>query len=91
MSNKLLELLAPVIGLVLKQVLSPLLTGLMTRQPVHGAVTLATLYPVIDAELEPLTDKTDSALDDCAVYTVKKVIEEVAEQFGVELSNVDGD
>jgi len=91
MSNKLLELLAPVIGMVLKQVLTPLLTGLMTRQPVHGAVTLATLYPVIDAELEPLTDKTDTALDDCAVTTVKKVIEDVAEQYGVELSNVDGD
>jgi len=91
MKDKLLELLAPVIGMVLKQVLTPLLTGLMTRQPTHGAVALATLYPIIDAELEPLTEKTDTALDNSALSAVKKVIEDVAKQFGVELSNVDGD
>ncbi|HPG42067.1 MAG TPA: hypothetical protein PLP19_22175 [bacterium] len=91
MVEKLIELLAPIIGLALKQVLTPLLTGMMTREPEHGAVALAAMYPVIDAELEPLTGKTATALDDCAVATLKSVIEDVAEKFGVALANVDGD
>ncbi len=91
MKEQLLNLLAPVIKLALEQVLKPLLQSLMEREPEHGAVALATLYPVVDAELEPLSERSGTDLDDAAVSAVKSVIESVAGEFKVPLANVDED
>jgi len=84
-------MLSPIIGFVLPQILKPLLLGAIQRNPEHGAVILASLYPGIDAELEPLAAKTETPFDDVAVKAVKKVFEDVAEETGVPLSNVDDD
>ena len=91
MKEQLLNLLAPVIKMALKQVLTPLLDSLMQREPEHGAVALATLYPIVDAELEPLTERTGTEFDDAAVDAVKEVIQDVAGSYNVPLSDVDGD
>ena len=91
MNKKILELLAPLIGLALTQVLKPLLIGMIDRNPVHGPVVLASMYPIIDVELEAQVAKTETVLDDSAVAAVKKVFEDVAREKGVPLSNLDED
>jgi len=91
MKEKLIEMLAPIIGFVLPQILKPLLLGAIERNPQHGPVILASLYPGIDAELEPLAAKTDTPFDDVAVAALKKVFEDVAKEKGIPLSNVDED
>ena len=91
MKQQIIEMLAPIIGFVLPQILKPLLLGAIQRNPEHGPVILASLYPGIDAELEPLAADTETPFDDVAVKAIKKVFEDVAQETGVPLSNVDDD
>lgn len=91
MKEQILALLAPVINMALKMVLKPLFQGLIEKEPVHGKVALAALYPIIDAELEPLAKSSETALDDGTVEAIKSVIEDVAAEAGITLSNVDDD
>lgn len=91
MKEKILEILSPLIILVLKQVLKPLLCGLVDRNPVHGKVVLASLYPIVDVELEPLTLDTETPIDDNTIKAIKEVIIDVAREKGIPLSELDGD
>ena len=89
--GNILELLAPVVELVIYNVLKNLLGTFVVSQPLHAKVVLASLYPSVDAELEPLVDATPTKLDNAAVSAIKRAIEEVAADNGITLSNVDGD
>jgi len=89
--NGILELLAPVIRMAVHNVLKNLLSEFVVKNPTHAKVVLASLYPAVDAELEPLVDTTPTELDNAAIAAIKQAIEEVAVENGVQLSNVDAD
>lgn len=84
-------LAAPVINVVVKMVFKPLLNGLVKAQPVHGKVAIAAMYPIVDAELEPLVNGTDNAIDNSTIAAIKDVLEDVAKENNIDLSNVDAD
>ena len=90
MSN-MIELLAPLIEMVIYNVLKNLFTTFVHAQPIHAKVVLASMYPGVDGELEPLIEGTPTKLDDAAVKAIKRAIEDVAAECGLVLSNVDND
>ena len=89
--NNLIELLAPLVEMVIYNVLKNLFTTFVHAQPLHAKVMLASIYPGIDGELELLVEGTPTKLDDAAVKAIKRAIEDVAAECGLVLSNVDSD
>lgn len=95
MPNKLTEqiadIAAPLVALVLAQILEPVFRALIKKNPRDGRVFLASLYPVVDATLEPLAAKTGTGIDNCTIDAFKRSIEKVAAEQGIPLSNLDED
>ena len=91
MLNALIDTIAPLVRVILEKVLTTLFDTIVTKQPEHGKVVLASLYPVVDVELEGLADDTKNKIDDAVVDAVKKAMEDVAAKHGIILSNVDDD
>lgn len=89
--NGLIELLAPMVEMIVHNVLKSVLSAFVEKQPTHARVVLATMYPGVDAELEPLVEGTPTKLDDAVITAVKKAIEDVATAYAIPLSNVDAD
>ena len=50
---------------------------------------LTSLYPVIDVQLEDVTDKTKTGADDMLVDGIKEAMEESAAASGIVLPNLD--
>ena len=89
--NFILDQIAPIIKLVIKEVIKLLFTNFLKKEPVHGKVAIVSLYPIIDVELEPLTEKTLTEYDDAIVDGVKEGLEEVAQEHGIVLPELDED
>lgn len=87
----LIEALAPMVEMVVFNTLKFVFGKLLEAQPVHGAVILASMYPAIDVEVEPIVMATPTALDNAAVSGVKRAIENVAAEHNIPLSNLDAD
>ena len=53
----------------------------------HKTVVLA-LYPILKGQLEPLTDKSKTKIDDAITDAFVNAVEATAEKFGIELPAV---
>ena len=91
LKSTILDGLAPIIKLVVKEAFKLVLAKFIEKEPVHGQVLLVSLYPVIDVELEPIFDATANSSDDAVVEGIKEAMEIVAGQQGVVLPNLDDD
>jgi len=91
MKEKILNAIAPIIREILSRVLYILFTKLIEKNPQSGKVAIVSLYPIIDVEIEPIIEKTETELDDAVVDAIKEAMEKVAEENGFELPNLDED
>ncbi len=91
MKDAILELIAPLIKTVLGNVLRVLFGALVEKNPEHGKVAIASLYPIVDVELEALVEGTPNKVDDAVCEAVMEAIENVAAENNIQLSNVDTD
>jgi hypothetical protein len=67
------------------------LSALNVKDEKAYKTVLASLYPVIDVQLEDITDKTKTKADDVIVDALKEAMEESAVINGVLLQNLDND
>ena len=88
---KILDSLAPIIEMVVREAFKLVLSKFLEKEPVHGKVLLVSLYPVIDVELEPIFDDTVNKSDDAIVDGIKFAMESVAADNAVDLPNLDDD
>jgi hypothetical protein len=86
-----LDVLAPAIEVGAKMAIEAFLKYAMEKEPTHTKVLIASLYPVIDCELEPVVEKTPSELDNAIVSAIKDAMEQTAEAAGFTLENLDED
>lgn len=56
----------------------------------YKTVMLA-LYPIVDLQLEKITSKTKTKIDDAFVTALKGAVEQSAAKYGIELVNADED
>jgi len=91
MKEKILNMIAPIIREIISKVIYFLFDKLLEKNPEHGKVALVALYPIIDVEIEPIVEKTDSDIDDAIIDAIKEAMEKVAEENGFELPNLDED
>lgn len=77
----------------LQVVLASQLESLLSKiEPLETRKTiLVALYPIIDVELEKLTTKTKTKIDDAAIIAFKLAIEGAASTAGIDLPNLDND
>lgn len=52
---------------------------------------LVALYPIVDIQLESLTSKSKTKIDDAIINALKGAIEESAAKYKLVLSNLDND
>lgn len=76
---------------LLKDRLAAVLAALKAKDEKAYRTTLASLYPIIDVQLEDITDKTKTKADDVLVDAFKEALEESAAANGVTLPNLDND
>lgn len=92
MFKKLLnDWLAPLIKQVAFYLIKHLFGKLMEKEPEHGKVALVALYPILDVEIEGLTEQTETEIDDAIVEGAMEAFEDLAEQYEIELPNLDED
>jgi len=86
-------ILAPLIGKAVEEAIYRAFSALMKKEEnvVHGKVVIAGMYPVIDGELEKITDDTENEYDDAVVDGLKLSLERLAADHNIVLSNVDDD
>lgn len=89
--TKLADVLAPLVELVVKQVLMIVLPKLKEKDPVAYKTALVSLYGPIDVYVEELAEQTPSELDDAVVRALMGAIEDSAAADGIELPNLDDD
>lgn len=76
---------------LLKTRLLAALAALKLKDEKAYRTALVGLYPVIDVQLEDVTDKTKTKADDVLVDAIKEAMEESAAANGVTLPNLDQD
>jgi len=91
MKRSISNIFAPIVEPLVEMVFEALLKKFFEKQPDHAKVLLVSLYPVIDAELEPIFDETENPFDDNVVDGLKKAFEKVAEENKIDLPNLDND
>lgn len=91
LSRGVLEIIAPLIKMIVAEVIKSLLVEFNKVNPQDTLLVCTSLYPIIDTKLEPLVEKTDTELDDAAVKGMMKGMEEFAEEVGIVLPNLDDD
>lgn len=87
----LLNTFSGAIKSLLKTRLSAALAALKAKDEKAYRTVLASLYPVIDVQLEDITDKSKTKADDVIVDAIKESMEESAAANGVTLPNLDND
>lgn len=90
-TDVIVSALAPVVKSVAKDKLVELLDQLKEKNEANYKTTLVSLYPIIDVQLEGVTDKTKTNIDDAVVDALKEAIEESATKNSVTLQNLDAD
>lgn len=91
MLNFLLGVFSSAIKSLLKSRLTAALNALKAKDEKAYKTVLVSLYPVIDVELEDITDKTKTEADDLLVDAIKEAMEESAAANNVTLPNLDSD
>lgn len=86
-----LNLFSKAIKNLLKERLGAALIALKAKDEKAYRTVLVSLYPVIDVQLEDVTDKTKTAADDVIVDALKESMEESAVANGISLPNLDSD
>lgn len=76
---------------LLKERMKAALAALKAKDEKAYKTTLISLYPVIDVQLEDVTDKTKTKADDVLVDALKESIEESAAENAITLPNLDND
>jgi len=76
---------------LLKERVVAALAALYAKDPKAYNTALTGLYPVIDVQLEDITDKTKTKADDILVDALKEAIEQSAATHGLTLPNLDQD
>jgi hypothetical protein len=76
---------------LLKERLIAALAALKAKDEKAYKTVLTSLYPVVDVQLEDITDKTKTKADDILVDGLKEAMEESAAANGVTLPNLDSD
>lgn len=76
---------------LLKERLMAALLALSVKDPKAFKTVLVSLYPVIDVQLEDITDKTKTKADDVIVDAIKEAMEETATAHNIILPNLDAD
>ena len=89
--NTILNALAPIVELLVKEALKLGLKELFAKDFHNGAVVVASLYPVMDVPVENAVEKTETDIDDAAVDGIKAALEWASEEYDVPISNVDDD
>jgi hypothetical protein len=87
----LINLFSNAIKDLLKVRLVAALAALKLKDEKAYKTVLVSLYPVIDVQLEDVTDKTKTKADDVIVDGIKEAMEESAAANGVVLPNLDND
>lgn len=64
---------------------------LQTKDPKAYKTVLTSMYPVIDVQLEDITDKSKTKVDDVITDGLKSGFEQSAEKSGIALPNLDSD
>jgi len=85
----ILNLFSNAIKDLLKLRLLAALAALKVKDPKAYATVVTSLYPVIDVQLEDITDKTKTKADDVIVDALKETLEESAAANGIVLANLD--
>lgn len=91
LQNDIIDGLAPIIKALLREVLSSVLEEFIKKDPMNAKLLLVSTYPAIDVKLQPLTEKTDTQLDNAAVSGVMEAFEKVAKDNNFSLPNLDDD
>lgn len=71
--------------------MSTALAHLEAKDPKAYKTVLTSMYPVIDVQLEDITDKSKTKVDDVIVDGLKGGFEVAAAKSGVTLPNLDSD
>ena len=91
MKEKLLNALAPVVGEIVERVIHLLFNAAIQKNGEHAKTVVASLYPIVDVELEPLVKKTEGLWDDFVVKGVINGLELTAIDNDIQLANLDND
>jgi hypothetical protein len=95
MASKIGEIIAsavvPILANVGKDKLVEVLDKLKEQNESTYKTTIISLYPIVDLQLEGVTDKTKTNIDDLFVDALKGAIEESAAKNGLVLQNLDQD
>ena len=89
--KSILEGLAPVIKLILNEVIRLVFAEFYAKNPEDAKLVAVSLYPTIDTKLEDVVEKSDTELDDAAVEGIKNGLEAFAQDVGLDLPNIDED
>lgn len=76
---------------LIKERIQAALAALKVKDEKAYRTVLASLYPVVDVQLEDITDKTKTKADDVVVDGLKEGMEASAADNGVTLPNLDSD
>lgn len=91
MFEMLINLFASAFKSFIKARLLAMFEAVRKKDPARHKLLLSTLYPVVDVELENITDKTATKADDELTDAIKESIEESAKAANIPLQNLDGD
>ena len=91
MLDFLVGIFSGAIKTLIKERLIAALAALKAKDEKAYRTALTGLYPVIDVQLEDITDKTKTKADDVVVDAIKEAMEESAAANGVTLPNLDQD
>ncbi len=87
----LLGIFSGAIKTLVKERMIAALSALKAKDEKAYKTVLTSLYPVVDVQLEDITDKTKTKADDLIVDALKESMEESATANGVTLPNLDND
>lgn len=87
----MLNLFAQAFKGFVKSKMLAMFAAVKVKDPARHKLLLATLYPVVDVELENITDKSKTKADDELTDAIKEAIEESAAGAALTLQNLDSD
>lgn len=85
------DILAPLVKLVVKQLLDIVLPKIKEADPKAYKVVITSLYGPIDVYLEDFVETTPTEIDDALVSALLEGLEDAAARDGIELPNLDDD
>ncbi|MFX0181982.1 MAG: hypothetical protein ACFE95_02770 [Candidatus Hodarchaeota archaeon] len=85
------DIIAPLVKIIVTQVTYMLMKELNDKSPSDAELVAYELYPITDVKLEEMVGKTDTPIDDAVVDGVLEGLEQIADEEGWELPNLDDD